>query len=461
MADTSSQTPPHTNPQQAWRALAALCVGLFLTLMDNSLVAVALPQIRAELDASLNQIVWVVAVYLLAFAVPLLVTGRLGDRFGQRNVYLVGMGIFVVGALLASLAPTIEWLIVFRAVQGLGGSLINPQPLAIINRIFPYSKRGSAMGVWSAVAGSAGLFGPVIGGTVVGFTGWRWMFAIYVPIGVLSILTVLLWVPRLRSTAPRIDVGSAIFSLVAVAGVVFGLQQGPDWGWNVWVWVSLVLGLVVAALFFYRQHALGDDALVPLELFRTHNYARGTMAVFALGFAVYPVQLPIMLYLQEALGLQVQQAAVALVPMGVLSIVLAPFAGRLTDKMKPGVLSQAGFFSLITAFSLFSVMMFNGANIWWILIPVVFLGVANALAWSPNSAISMRSLPTRLSGAGSGLYNTSRQVGAALGAATQGAILQIMEPLGLATATAMAMLAPIAVLIVGLLAVSGFKIDRD
>ncbi|MDR7329054.1 DHA2 family efflux MFS transporter permease subunit [Corynebacterium guangdongense] len=448
--------------RRAWRALFALCVGLFLTLMDQSLVAVSLPRIAEDLGGDLNQTIWVSAVYLLTFAVPLLVTGRLGDHFGQRTVYLVGMIVFVLAALACALAPSMEWLIVFRALQGFGGALINPQPLAIINRVFPYHRRGAAMGVWSAVAGSAGLFGPVLGGLLVGYAEWRWVFAVYVPLGVVSLITVALWVPRLPAARDsRIDLGSALYSLLAVLGVVFALQQGPELGWNVWIWGSLVAGLAVLALFLRRQRALGDRALMPLRLYRNRNFGNGVLAVFTLGFAVYPVQLPIMLYLQVQLDLPAEQAALALIPMGLVSIIFAPLAGRLTDRMKPGVLSRAGFGALITAMALFAFMFSRGLSLWWVLLPVVLLGLANALVWSPNSTITLRAVPTELAGAGSGVYNTSRQVGAVLGAAASGAVMQMFQPLGIGVATGVAMLVPVAGLVIGLLAVGNFTSDHD
>ncbi len=445
---------------RSWRALIALCVGLFLTLMDQSLVAVSLPRIAEDLGGDLNQTIWVSAVYLLTFAVPLLATGRLGDHFGQRNVYLAGMAIFVLAALACALAPSMGWLIFFRALQGFGGSLINPQPLAIINRVFPYHRRGAAMGVWSAVAGSAGLFGPVLGGLIVGFADWRWVFAVYVPLGVISLLTVALWVPRMPTARDsRIDLGSAAYSLLAVLGVVFALQQGPELGWNMLIWGSLLAGLAILALFLRRQRQLGDRALMPLRLFRNRNFGNGVVAVFTLGFAVYPVQLPIMLYLQLELDLPAQQAALALVPMGLVSITFAPLAGRLTDRMRPGVLSVAGFTSLITALALLSFMFSRGFPLWWVLVPVMLLGLANALVWSPNSTITLRAVPADLVGAGSGVYNTSRQVGAVLGAAASGAAMQMLEPLGIGVATGVALLVPVAILVVGLMAVRNFRVD--
>lgn len=450
-----------SDPKASYRALIALCIGLFLTLMDQSFVAVALPRIQEDLDASLNQVIWVSAIYLLTFAVPLLVTGRLGDRFGQRNVYLVGMAIFAAAATACALAPSIEWLIVFRAVQGFGGALINPQPLAIINRIFPYHRRGAAMGVWSAAGGSAGLFGPVLGGLIVGFADWRWVFALYLPVGIISLIAVAMFVPRLSTSTARIDIGSVVYSMVAVLGIVFALQQGPEIGWSVWIWASLIAGVVVLGLFVYRQSKLGDGALMPLDLFSYRNFALGAFAVFTLGFAVYPVQLPIMLYLQSGVGLPAEQAALLLVPMGAFSVLLAPVVGRLTDKLAPGLISKIGFSTLIIALLLFAVFMYNDAGAWWMLVPISGLGMANAMAWSPNSAISMRSLPQHLTGAGSGFYNTSRQVGAVVGAAATGAVMQMAAPLSIGAATGLALLVPVVLLLAGLVAVSGFREDHN
>ena len=150
------------------------------------------------------------------------------------------MAVFTLGALACSLAPTIEWLIVLRAVQGLGGSLINPQPLSIIHRIFAHSRRGAATGVWSAVASSAGLFGPVLGGVLVGTVGWRWVFFVYVPLGLISLVMVARNVPRLPTGCRRIDLLSGLVSLIAVLGIVFTLQQGPEVGWAPWLWIVLV-----------------------------------------------------------------------------------------------------------------------------------------------------------------------------------------------------------------------------
>ena len=431
--------------------------------MDQSLIAVAVPHIRDNLGASVNQVVWVQAIYLLMFAAPLLVTGRLGDRFGQRNVYLVGMAIFIVAALACALVPSIEWLIAMRAVQGLGASLLNPQPLSIINRIFPKDRRGAAMGVWSAVAGSSGLVGPVIGGLIVGSLGWRPVFLLYVPLGLVSLFLVARWVPTLPTGARRIDLISVVASLVAVFAVVFTLQQGPEEGWPGWLWGVLAVGVLAFVVFLRLQRTAtsrGTEALVPFELFAHRNFALGVAAVATLGFTVYAVNLPIMLYLQTGAGLSSEVAGLMLVPSSVISILLAPVVGRLADKLHPGVISRIGFGSMIAAMALFAVLMRGGTSPGWLLVPMLLLGAANAMCWSSNSAISMRQLPPHLVGAGSGVYNTSRQVGAAVGMAALGAVMQVgVASTDFATAMGNTMLLPIAMLVVGFVAVSRFRSD--
>ncbi|WP_080795530.1 DHA2 family efflux MFS transporter permease subunit [Corynebacterium pacaense] len=450
-------TPAPIPEPRAWRALGALSVGLFLTLLDQSLVAVALPSIREDLGASLNQAVWVSAIYLLTFAVPLLITGRLGDRYGQRSIYLLGMSIFTAAALACVLAPSIEWLIVARAVQGLGGSLLNPQPLSIIHRIFAHSRRGAATGVWSAVASSAGLFGPVIGGFLVGGLGWRAVFFVYVPLGVLSLVMVARYIPHLPPGTGRIDYLSGLVSLIAVLGIVSALQQGPELGWNAVVWLSLGIGIAAFTLFIRMQRTSGAP-LVPLRLFNTRNFSLGIIAVFGLGFTVYSINLPIMLYLQVGQGVPVEQAGLMLVPMGVLSVIISPLIGRLTDRVAPGLISRIGFASMLAAVTVFGVLMHLGAEPGWLMIAILLLGVANAACWAPNSTISLRDVPADLVGSASGVYNTSRQVGAVLGAASLGAVMQ-MGPAGHSYGASMgnAILLTLVPLVAGWVAVSRFR----
>lgn len=269
------------------------------------------------------------------------------------------------------------------------------------------------------------------------------------------------FVPKLPTGARRIDVLSALVSLVAVTGVIFSLQQGPEVGWNLWVGVVLAVG-VLAFVWFVRlqrtAESRGTEALAPLELFRHRNFARGVVAVATLGFTVYAVNLPIMLYLQTGAGLSAQAAGLMLVPMGVISVIMAPLIGRITDRVAPGRISRTGFSAMIAAMLLFGLSMHLELGVGWLIVPIVLLGFANSLCWAPNSTISLRDLPGHLVGAGSGVYNTARQVGAVLGAAALGAVMQMGEgSLAFGAAMGNALLLPVVFLVVGLLAVSRFE----
>nr|WP_236684300.1 MDR family MFS transporter [Corynebacterium epidermidicanis] len=448
---------------QAWKALAALCTGFFMILLDQTIVAVATPQFQRELDASLNSVVWVTSIYLLAYAVPLLVTGRLGDRFGQKRMYLAGMTVFTLSSLACGLAPSVWWLIVARAVQGLGASMLTPQTMSIINRIFPRDKRGAAMGIWGSVAGLASLAGPILGGIIVANWGWSWIFYINVPVGVLCLILVWLWVPDVHSTASGIDFLSVLTSVVAVFAVVFALQEGPGQQWSWWIWLLFALGLGVFGVFLALQRSAtrrGRSPLVPLELFGNRNFSLGAFSIFTMGFAVAGTMLPIMMYLQQGRGLSSEAAGVMMVPMAVISGVLAPFAGRLADRLHPRVLSMVGFGWMTLAMVAMVAIMRESVPVQWVFLGSALLGLGNAFVWSPNASTTMRDLEVHLLGAASGVYNTARQVGAVVGSAAIGAAMQIaVQHTSVANAMGWAMSVPAVVLLTGFVAVSRFE-DR-
>lgn len=432
-----------------------------MILLDQTVVAVATPQFQAELGASLSQVVWVTSIYLLTFAVPLLVTGRLGDRFGQRNVYLVGMTVFTLSSLACGLAPNIYALIVARAIQGLGASIMAPQTMSVINRIFARERRGAAMGVWGAVAGLASLLGPILGGVIVSSVGWQWIFFINVPLGVLSLVMVSLWVPHMAGIARSIDGWSVVVSIIAMFSIVFAVQEGPSLGWPVWIWVVLALGCALIALFVRMQATAqqrGNEALIPLDIFSIRNFSIGAFSIATMGFAISGMMLPIMIYLQEGRGLTAEKAGFLLVPMAVISGVLAPYVGRLSDRLNPRILSVTGFAFMFAAAVTLVFTMREGMNLWWILLPIVLLGFGNGFVWSPNSATAMRDLPVTQVGAASGVYNTTRQVGAVIGAAVIGAAMQIgVAFTDVATAMGNSMIPAAVVLLLGLIAVSRFQ----
>ena len=413
--------------KRAWPALIALCIGFFMILLDQTIVSVATPVLQEDLGSSYNQIVWINSAYLLTFAVPLLFTARLGDRFGQRNVYILGMVIFTLSSLACGLSADANALIVARAAQGVGASLLTPQTMAVINRIFSRERRGAALGIWGMTAGLASLSGPLLGGVITQSLSWHWIFFINVPIGVLSVIMVAKFVPLIEPNVRPIDVLSVVLSLVAVFAVVFGLQQGEDAGWALWIWVLMAFGIAVAAVFVRWQahlQAAGKEPLMPLELFSVKNFSMGNIGIVCMGFVVAGTPLPVMLYLQNVHGLSALQAGLMVVPQALSSLFLSPMVGRWADKYSPNLLAAGGFAGTALCLSLLVVIMFFALPLWAIPVAMLFLGLCNSFIWAPNSTSTMRDLKPRLMGMGSGVYNTTRQVGSVLGSATCGAVLQ-------------------------------------
>ncbi|PRQ10768.1 MFS transporter [Corynebacterium sp. 13CS0277] len=431
-----------------------------MILLDQTIVAVATPDFQQELGADLNAVVWVTSIYLLTFAVPLLVTGRLGDRYGQRRVYMAGMALFTASSLACGLAPNIETLILARAVQGFGASLLTPQTMAVINRLFPRDKRGAAMGIWGAVAGLATLTGPLLGGFIVSAVGWQWIFFINVPIGVLSLVLVSLWVPKMQTMARSLDAASVVVSIAGVFAIVFSVQEGPNLGWPWWLFVILGLGVALIVWFLKLQASAqrrGAEALVPLAIFANHNFSMGVFSISMMGFASAGTMLPMMLYLQDSAGLSASRAGLMLAPMAVISGGLAPFVGRMSDTSHPRTLSMIGFGTMTLSMVALVVTMREGVPVVWVLVPIVLMGFGNAFVWSPNSATSMRDVPMSMVGAASGVYNTSRQVGSVVGAAVIGAAMQVgVAHTSYGNAMGLSMILPAIALLAGLVSVSRF-----
>jgi len=423
---TLSTSPPAGTPaatgKDPWPALFALCLGFFMILVDSTIVSVATPAIIEDLHADVNAVVWVTSAYLLAYAVPVLITGRLGDRFGPKNLYLAGLTLFTLSSLWCGLTGSVEGLVVARVFQGLGASMITPQTMAIITRIFPAQRRGRAMALWGATAGVATLVGPILGGVLVDWLGWEWIFFINVPVGAVGFALAWRLVPRLETHTHRFDWLGVALSGAGMLLLVFGIQEGHQYDWGtitgaVTVPALIVAGVVVLTLFVVWQARNRREPLVPLHLFRDRNFSIANVGISAMGFAITAMAFPVMLYAQLVRGLSPTRAALLLVPMAVMSIVLAPVVGRLTDRLHPRSISAVGFTGIVVSLGWLSRVMTPTSRTWEILLPMVLLGIGNACVWSPLSATATRNLPPRLAGAGAGVYNATRQVGAVLGSA--------------------------------------------
>jgi len=416
MAQQTATRPPAPDVRP-WPALFALCLGFFMILVDTTIVTVATPAIISDLHADVNSVVWVTSAYLLAYAVPVLITGRLGDRYGPKNLYLVGLTVFTLASLWCGLTTSIEMLIAARVLQGLGAGILTPQTMAVITRIFAAERRGQAMALWGATAGVATLVGPILGGILVDLAGWQWIFFINVPVGIAAFVMAWRLVPKLSTHSHRFDWLGVALSGVGMFFLVFGIQQGHQYDWNGWVIASIVGGLVVLGVFIYWQSKNTAEPLVPLRLFTDRNFSVSNVAISTMSFSATSMGFPLMLWAQLVRGLSPTDAALLMVPMALTSIVMAPIVGRFTDRVHPRLLCGLGF--AVTSASLFWLASVLGATTpyWQIMVPMALLGVGMSGIWAPLAATATRNLPMDLAGAGSGVYNATRQVGAVLGSA--------------------------------------------
>jgi len=398
-----------------------------MILVDTTIVSVANPAIKAALDpdtANLDNVVWVTSAYLLAYAVPLLITGRLGDRFGPKKIYLIGLAIFTLASLGCGLSSTLTMLIVFRAVQGFGASLMTPQTMAVITRTFPPTQRGAAMGLWGATSGVAMLVGPLAGGLLVDGLGWEWIFFVNLPVGVIGFVLAWMLVPNLETHRHRFDMVGVFLSALGLFLVVFGLQEGEHYDWAPWVWAMIIGGVLVIALFLWQQSRTKSEPLVPLELFRDRNFSVANIGIATVGFAVTAMSLPMMFFYQLARGLTPTQSALLLIPMAVIAGVLSPVAGRVLDRVDPRLLLVPGLLLSAIAIFWYSALMHPDTEIWMFLLPSALMGVGQAGMWGPLATTATRNLQPRQAGAGSGIYNTTRTIGSVLGSAAIAALMQ-------------------------------------
>jgi len=412
-----------TRSENPWNAMWAMLVGFFVILVDSTIVAVANPSIMAQLNTSYDAVIWVTSAYLLAFAVPLLLAGRLGDRFGPKNLYLIGLAVFTAASLWCGLSGTVGMLIAARVFQGIGAALLTPQTLSTITRIFPAQRRGVALSVWGATAGVASLVGPLAGGVLVDALGWQWIFFVNVPIGIVGLGLAVWLMPVLPTQQHRFDLIGVLLSGVGMFLIVFGLQEGQSHNWQTWIWVVMVADVGLMAAFVYWQSINSREPLVPLEIFRDRDFSLSSLGVAVIGFSVTAMMLPLMFYAQAACGLSPTRSALLTAPMAIATGLLAPVVGRIVDRYHPRPVVGFGFSALAIALTWMSIEMTPSTPIWRLVVVFIAIGVGMAFVWSPLAVTATRNLPAHLAGAGAGVYNATRQAGTVLGSASMAAFM--------------------------------------
>ena len=413
-----------------WAALGALCIGFFMIMLDTTIVNIAIPAMIRGLDASLTEIIWINSIYLLTYAVPLLLSGRLGDRFGPRRMFLVGMVVFTLASAACGLAESATVLIVARAVQGLGAAAIAPQTMAFITGLFPPSKRGAPMGMWGAVAGVATIAGPLLGGVLVEGLGWEWIFFVNVPIGIVGLVLTFLFVPNWQPRhSHRFDPLGIVLSCAALFCIVFGLQEGQRYDWGtvagpLTIPAVIGAGVVLLVAFVVWQRFNRGEPLLTLAIFRHRNFSTANLANVAIGFTMAGMFLPIVIYIQTVLGYSPLESGLITAPMSFMAGVIAPVAGRLSDRISGKWIVALG----ITLFGAGTGLLALRAQVdstGWTLVPAfVVCGLGVGCIFSPLANIATFGLDPRLMGAGSGIFATTRQVGGVIGSAAIGVLLQ-------------------------------------
>ncbi|WP_226996736.1 DHA2 family efflux MFS transporter permease subunit [Tessaracoccus aquimaris] len=418
-----------------WPGFLSMIIGFFMILVDSTIVTIAMPHIMRSFDTGINNVIWVTSAYLLAYAVPLLITGRLGDRFGPKPIFLLGLFIFTASSLWCGLAGSIGMLILARVVQGLGAALMAPQTMAVIMRTFPVERRGAPMGLWGSVAGIAMLVGPLLGGFLVDAAGWEWIFFINVPVGIAAMVLVAVNVPRLETHSHSFDLVGVALSAVGLFLIVFGIQEGETYAWGnmpvivfgatlqVPIFGMIAVGVVAMGVFIWWQRVTRSEPLVPLQLFADRNYVLSNTAISVMGLVAAASNIPLFLYVQSARGFTPSQSAVLMIPMAVASGLLSPFIGRFLQDRDPRPWIAGGLVGLAAAMAWYGLWLDPSRSPWWLLLPSLLVGVSSSFIWGPLALVATRNLPRDLAGAGSGVYNTTRQIGSVLGSAAIAAVM--------------------------------------
>src|SRR6266704_912887 len=423
--------PARTNP---WLVLVVLTTGFFMILLDTTIVNVAIPAMSSNtkdgLNTTLDQILWVLNAYILVYAVLLITAGRLGDLFGQRNIFAIGLFVFTAASALCGFSQNAGELIAFRILQGIGGALLTPQTLAILTSIFPPERRGAAFGVWGGVAGLATLAGPTVGGAIITYIDWRWIFYINVPIGILALVATFLIIPDLRPGRHHgWDVVVIVVATTGLFAIVFGLIEGERYSWgqieSYPITIPEVIGAgVVLMILFIIWERVQAEPLVPLSLFRDRNFTVANWIAAAISFGMLSIFLPFTIYLQSARGFSALVAGLTMAPMSLMSMFTAPFAGRMADRFGGKYILMAGIFLFTIGFG--SIALVAGPDSTWInfLVPAMVAGLGIGMTFAPMTTVAMRNVEPRIAGSASAVLNTIRQLGAVIGSAVIGALLQ-------------------------------------
>jgi EmrB/QacA subfamily drug resistance transporter len=414
-----------TDDNRRWWTLAAMCFALFMIMLDNTVVNVALPSIQEDLGATLSGLEWTVNAYTLTFAVLLVTGGRLGDIFGRRRMFLFGVVVFAVSSAAIGLAPGEGWLVAGRTIQGVGAAFMMPATLSIITNAFPAEERGKAIGTWAGVSALALAIGPVVGGALAEYVSWRAIFFLNLPVAVGAVAVTLFATQESRdeTTQHRVDFPGIAALSIALTALVLALVEGNSWGWGSPEIIALFAVAAVSFVAFALLEPRVREPMVDFGFFRSKTFVGANAVAFIVTFSMLATFFFIALYMQNILGYSAVEAGVRFLPATLMIVLIAPLAGRLTDRVGARPLMVAGL--SLAALSLFLQTRIDVDTGYGLLLPAfILLGIGMALVMSPMSTAAMNAVSPDKAGVASGILSMSRMVGGTFGVAAIGALFQ-------------------------------------
>jgi len=412
-------------------ALGVLVLGLFMTLLDLTIVNIAIPSILDGLHASLDEVLWVLNAYSLLYAVLLISSARLGDIYGPRKLFAAGVVIFTIASGFSALAQDPTQLIVSRGLQGLGAAVLAPQGLPLMMSLFPVEKRGGVFAIYGVIAGLAVIAGPTVGGFLVTHFGWRSIFTVNLPIGIITVALAMLLIPDLRpGRRHRLDLAGVALATAGLLGVIYGLIEGQRYDWGVvggFVTIPEIIAagvVLLAGFLYYQARRQGSEPLLPFAVFKDRNFTLMTFVMAAMGFAILGLYLPLTIYMQSVLGLSAIDAGLTIALQPLAMIVSSGVASGLVQKVNGKYLLIPGLLALAAGSGYIDWAAHADSGRWDFAPGLILSGLGMGCIWTPVFSIATRDLPAHLAGVASGVINTIQELGGVLASAVVGAFLQ-------------------------------------
>jgi EmrB/QacA subfamily drug resistance transporter len=410
------------------KILFVTCLALFMTMLDTLVLGVALPSIQNSFHADMTELGWFLNAYTLTFAVFLIPASLLGERFGRKRMFILGLLLFTVGSVLSALSDSALSLSFARAVQGIGGSFIMPISLTLIYSVFSVEKRAAAIGLWSGVSGLGLAIGPLVGGLVIEGFPWQMIFWLNIPVGIVAILFSSLWITESHGTAKRFDVFSVGLLGIGLFGIVYGLVMGNTEGWGSTSVIAPIAGGLVLLLLFARRALKQTEPMINLRFFKNRNYLSYNLAGFWMSAGIFGSIFILTLFLQQAQGFSALQAGIREMAWTGMTMIMAPLAGLFINRLGAKNILTMGLSLQVMAMLYFAIVtLINGAHYpFMTLLPgLLMAGTGMGLSFTPLSHGILTSLAEKDAGQASGVSNAFRELGGVFGVAIAGLIFQM------------------------------------